>query len=154
MQEIHFADTTSLKTHISTSWSPWGPSRVVTRADIDKFSQVTNNQQWIHTDEARAKRESPYHGIVAHGLFIFSLVPSLLFDYEYRVTGSRQFIIRGGEKFRFISPVYPDQVVFARHRLIGVTKKTRGTVLTKEVEIWVKNSSSPTVVGIFHLQYF
>jgi len=34
---------------------------------VNAFAQVTGDQQWIHVDVERAKRESPYGGPIAHG---------------------------------------------------------------------------------------
>jgi acyl dehydratase len=41
---------------------PIGPSEGVeiTQEDIDKFAEVSRDDQWIHVDVERAKRESPY----------------------------------------------------------------------------------------------
>lgn len=155
MKQIHFSDIGELKKQISCQWSPWGNSRVITQKDIDAFSELTNNRQWIHTDQEKAEKESPYKGIIAHGIFIFSLIPSLLADHDFQVVGSKQFIVRGGEKFRFVSPVYPGQMVAARQRLIDVERKPNGTVLTWEMEIHKPVASSvPAVTAIVHLQYF
>lgn len=34
---------------------------------IDRFAEVTGDNQWIHTDPQRAEKESPYGRTVAHG---------------------------------------------------------------------------------------
>lgn len=155
MQEIHFTDIEKLKQQIGYQWSPWGNSRVITQKDIDAFSELTNNRQWIHIDQERSEKDSPYGGIIAHGIFIFSLIPPLLTDHTFKVVGSNQMIIRGGEKFRFVSPVYPGQMIVARQRLIDVVKKRKGTVLSWEIEIHTPIASSvPAVTATVHLQYF
>ena len=57
---------------------PVGPSDWldVTQADIDKFAEVSRDDQWIHVDVARAERESPYGTTVAHGNLTLSLTGS------------------------------------------------------------------------------
>ena len=49
----------------------------VTQAMIDKFAQVTGDDQWIHIDVERARRESPYKTTIAHGFLTLSLLPQL-----------------------------------------------------------------------------
>ena len=44
---------------------------------IDGFAQVTGDEQWIHTDPARAAEESPYGVTVAHGFLTMALLPYL-----------------------------------------------------------------------------
>src|SRR5680860_1001091 len=55
---------------------PVGPSEwvEVTQADIDKFAEVSRDDQWIHVDVERAERESPFGTTVAHGNLTLSLI--------------------------------------------------------------------------------
>ena len=45
----------------------------VTQEDIDKFAEVSRDDQWIHVDVERAKTESPFGTTVAHGNLTLSL---------------------------------------------------------------------------------
>jgi len=49
----------------------------VTQDMIDRFAQVTGDDQWIHVDVERAKKESPYKATIAHGFLTLSLLPRL-----------------------------------------------------------------------------
>src|SRR2546423_12514922 len=51
-----------------TSW------RTVTQEDIDAFARITNDHQWIHVDEERAKRESPFRTTIAHGNLTLTII--------------------------------------------------------------------------------
>ena len=55
---------------------PIGPSDwvEVTQEDIDKFAEVSRDDQWIHVDVERAERESPFGTTVAHGNLTLSLI--------------------------------------------------------------------------------
>ena len=44
--------------------SPW---HAVTQDMIDRFSDVTDDHQFIHSDPVRAKAETPFGGTIAHG---------------------------------------------------------------------------------------
>ena len=39
----------------------------VDQARVDRFAEATGDRQWIHVDVARARRESPFGGPIAHG---------------------------------------------------------------------------------------
>src|SRR3954447_9195537 len=54
--------------------SRWHP---VTQEDVNRFADATGDDQWIHTDVARA-RETPLGGTIAHGFYTVSLAPKLL----------------------------------------------------------------------------
>jgi acyl dehydratase len=54
--------------------SRWHP---VTQEDVNRFAEATGDDQWIHTDVARA-RETPLGGTIAHGFYTVSLAPKLL----------------------------------------------------------------------------
>ena len=47
----------------------------VTQLRIDQFAKVTGDHQWIHLDQERARRESPYATTIAHGFLTVSLPP-------------------------------------------------------------------------------
>ncbi len=53
-----------------------GPSewRTVTQADIDAFAELSGDDQWIHVDVERAKKESLFGTTIAHGNLTLSLV--------------------------------------------------------------------------------
>ena len=50
----------------------------VDQAMINQFAECSGDTQWIHVDVARAIRESPFGGPVAHGFLTLSLLPQLL----------------------------------------------------------------------------
>ena len=39
----------------------------VDQAMIDDFAKTTRDEQWIHVDPARAAKETPFGGSIAHG---------------------------------------------------------------------------------------
>src|SRR5215213_10956403 len=53
-----------------------GPSewREVTQEDIDKFAELSRDDQWIHVDVERAKTESPFGTTVAHGNLTLAMI--------------------------------------------------------------------------------
>jgi len=47
---------------------------------IQAFADCTGDQQWIHTDVERCRRESPFGAPIAHGFLLVSLLARLLMD--------------------------------------------------------------------------
>ena len=50
--------------------SPW---ILVDQARIDAFAKITEDQQFIHVDPARAQAETPFDGTIAHGFLTLSM---------------------------------------------------------------------------------
>lgn len=90
---------------------------------IDQFADITNDHQWIHVDVARAARESPFGGTVAHGDLTLSLLDGfsqelLRLDESGFLAGSTTIGTRSG----FPPPSAPDHV---SGRLVNRSKSQR-----------------------------
>ena len=60
----------------------------VTQQRIDQFAQATGDNQWIHTDVERCRRESPHGMTIAHGYLTIALTPALV-DEVIQIQGMR-----------------------------------------------------------------
>ena len=83
-----------------------GPSEwaEVTQGDIDKFAEVSGDDQWIHVDAERAARKSPFATTIAHG----NLTLSMIDGFRRRLLDQRGFrmgVNYGWNKVRFPAPV-------------------------------------------------
>jgi acyl dehydratase len=101
---------------------PVGPSewREVTQEDIDAFARLSGDDQWIHVDVERAKKESPFGTTVAHGNLTLSLIDGLRRDL-IESSGFKLGVNYGWNKVRFPAPVPSGS-------------KVRGTAEVTEVE--------------------
>jgi acyl dehydratase len=99
-----------------------GPSdwMEISQERIDAFAAATGDDQWIHTDPERARRQSPFGGTVAHGHLTLSLAPRLLREI-LEVKGTRFMVNPGIEKVRLRSPVHAGD----RVRMRGMVTKVR-----------------------------
>ena len=90
-----------------------GPSewREVTQEMINRFAELSGDDQWIHVDAERAKTESPFGTTIAHGNLTLSLIDGLRKDLT-EWSGFKLGINYGWNKVRFPAPV----VVGARVR--------------------------------------
>jgi acyl dehydratase len=78
--------------------------REVTQADIDDFARLSGDDQWIHVDVERARRESPFGETIAHGNLTLSMIDG--FRRKLVTTsGFKLGVNYGWNKVRFPAPV-------------------------------------------------
>ena len=131
--------------------SDWVP---VTQERIDAFANATDDHQWIHSDVARARRESPWKETIAHGYLTLSLTPALLRQI-LTVEGSTTAVNTGIEKMRLSSPV----LAGSRVRLSAMIKHARdlprgGMRVVVHLNLEVEGSSKPACTADVIYLYF
>jgi acyl dehydratase len=89
----------------------------VTQQRVNIFADATDDHQWIHVDEQRAK-DGPFGGAIAHGYLTLSLLIPL-FNQLLEISGVSMSVNYGLERVRFPSPVK----VGAKIRLHGVVDR-------------------------------
>lgn len=113
---------------------------------INKFAAATLDFQWIHTDQERAKCESPFKSTIAHGYLTLSLIP-YLWKQITDVRNIKMEINYGIEDFKFGQPVLVDNEVQLKaqlHSIVnlrGVTKVVIGATLN------IKDQPKPAYTG-------
>src|ERR1700758_553846 len=53
---------------------------LISQEQINLFADCTGDRQWMHVDEERCRRESPYGAPVAHGFLMLSMLAKLVAD--------------------------------------------------------------------------
>jgi acyl dehydratase len=76
----------------------------ITQARIDTFAAATCDEQWIHVDRDRAKRELPGGKTIAHGLLSLSLAPMFIRSVM-GLKGLKNTLNYGADRIRYLSPV-------------------------------------------------
>lgn len=110
---------------------------------IDRFAEVTGDEQWIHTDVVRAKRESIYRGTIAHGFLILSLLPVLtkLDDTKSCFYKNTKMVVNCGlSNVEFLHPVKAGSHIRAHTKLRSLNLLKRHIELTNEVTVEIQNS--------------
>jgi acyl dehydratase len=117
-----------------------GPSewRTVTQDDIDKFAELSGDDQWIHVDVERAKTESPFGTTIAHGNLTLSMIDGFRLDL-IQTSGFQLGVNYGWNKVRFPAPVPAGSRVRAKAEVVSVDDVGSGwwqvvTRFTVEVE--------------------
>lgn len=78
--------------------------RALPFSQIQAFADATGDHQWIHVDEARIAKESPFKAPIAHGYLTLSLVAGLFFEVV-AFEGFSMILNYGCNKVRFPSPL-------------------------------------------------
>lgn len=112
-------DVSSLKDFVgfTLGQSDW---IVVGQQQIDAFAQATGDDQWIHVDVDRARRESPFGQTIAHGYLTLSLL-SVLLPQLVTVEKCSRVLNYGIDRLRLREPV----LAGSRLRLAGRIKSVR-----------------------------
>ncbi|BBU30792.1 enoyl-CoA hydratase [Burkholderia sp. THE68] len=121
---------------------------VVDQARIDAFAQCTGDTQWIHLNEERAKRESPFGGTIAHGYLTLSLLATLAIDVGLIPPDASAALNYGLDKVRFMTPVRSGSRVRSRVVLTSVERKSDGRMLVRtDNELQIEGEDKPALIA-------
>jgi acyl dehydratase len=118
------------------------------QARIDEFAHCTGDDQWIHVDVARAARESPFGGTVAHGFLTLSLLAPTALEVLAVNVVMKGALNYGLDRVRFVAPVRAGRRVRNRIKLVAVEAKGGGRFLvTTENTIEIEGEEKPALVA-------
>lgn len=118
----------------------------ITQHRIAQFAEATGDHQWIHVDVARAARESPFGGTIAHGYLTLSLLVKLA--QESIVIGDiRMGVNYGLNRVRFTAPVRAGDSIRARFVLIAYEAIEGGAQLTWKATVEIQGNEKPACIA-------
>lgn len=125
----------------------------ITQEQINKFAEATLDFQWIHTDQERAKVESPFQNTIAHGYLTLSLMP-YLWDQIIEVRNLKLMVNYGIEKLKYSQPVLVNSRVLLKAYVTSVVN-LRGTIKAQiravlEIEGSKKPAYEAEVIFLYH----
>ena len=117
----------------------------VTQEDINRFAEVTGDDNWIHLDVERAK-QTPFGGTIAHGYYTLSLGP--MFTYRlFKADGFAFGVNYGVNKVRFPAPMPVGERVRMRLRLASVDDVPGGAQIVTELTFERDGAEKPVCVA-------
>ena len=120
----------------------------IDQARIDAFASCTGDQQWIHVDVERAKRESPFRGPIAHGYLTLAMVAPLAMQVGIIPKDAAAGLNYGVDKVRFLAPVPAGARVRLRVVLSGVEPREGGQVIMKtQNTLEIERSDRPALIA-------
>ena len=119
----------------------------VTQEMIDHFAQATHDHQWIHVDEARAAKESPYKKTIAHGFLSLGLITKFLSE-AVQVKSLKMGFNYGIDQVRFPHPV---DVGALLRGIVSVEKiedqKFGGLKIIWNIKVEIKDIKKPACIA-------
>jgi acyl dehydratase len=112
---------------------------------IDQFARATEDFQWIHIDQERAK-QSPFGTTIAHGFLTLSLLPKLS-DSAFELSDRKMGVNYGLNRLRFTSPVPAGSRVRGRFTLAKVEEIEGGVQTTWSVVVEREGGEKPVLVA-------
>jgi len=128
-----------------------GPSDWVelSQQRINEFADCTEDHQFIHVDEAKAK-ETPFGGTIAHGFLTLSLLAKFSEDIGITPENTVMGMNYGFDKVRFLAPVRSGKRVRMVGEVLEVDQKDENRFLTKMgVSFEIEEEDTPALFGEF-----
>ncbi|WP_372603214.1 MaoC family dehydratase [Actibacterium sp.] len=138
---------TNMAAHVGRTFGPGAP-QLIDQGRIQMFADATGDQQWLHTDVERAKRESPFGGPIAHGYLTLSLIAAEQIAIGIYPSDASGIMNYGINKVRFLAPVPAGATVTLSATLLEVTEKSEGRWLLRVSNtINLTDSGKPAVIA-------
>ncbi len=133
---------------------PIGEWYTISQQMINDFANATLDKQWIHVDEKRAEKESPFKSTIAHGFMSVSMISKLL-EASFSIKSVKMGLNYGLNKVRFTNPVPVNSAL----RMIAVVKEiddisNKGVKVTFSCVIEIKGQEKPACVAEFIAAFF
>lgn len=131
-----------------------GPThwRSMTQEVVDRFADLTDDHNFIHVDQARA-RESPFGGTIAHGFLTLSLVGSIS-QQLIVVSDAATSINYGLNKVRFPTPVRVGAEFRGAGQIVEVLVVDGGVQVTATFTVEVQGAPKPALVAECLLRFY
>ena len=126
----------------------------VTQERIEQFAEATEDRQWIHLDQARASKESPYGATIAHGFLTLSLSSHFMTRAIQIQNNVRLAVNYGLNRVRFPAAVRADSRIRTRVELLALKELSDSVEATYGVTIECEQSEKPACVAEWIVRYY
>jgi acyl dehydratase len=131
---------------VGTKYEP-GEWIEVDQARINTFADCTEDHQFIHVDEEKAK-QTPFGGTIAHGFLTLSLLAKMAEGNGILPENTVMGINYGFDKVRFLAPVRAGKRVRAHSEVVSVDRKDDNRFLIKQaVSVEIEGEETPALVA-------
>ena len=125
----------------------------ITQEQIDKFADATLDHQWIHTDQEKAKKESPFKNTIAHGYLTLSVLP-YLWGQVVEVKNNKMMVNYGIDNLKFITPVLVDSELRLEASLKSLVNLRGTSKAVLDISIEIKGQKRPAlqaeIIFLYH----
>ena len=126
----------------------------ISQQRINEFADCTEDHQFIHVDEVKAK-ETPFGGTIAHGFLTLSLLAGLIEKIGITPENTVMGMNYGFDKVRFLAPVKSGKRVRMVGEVKNVDQKDENRFLTTfGVSVEIEGEDTPALIADFLLMSF
>ncbi len=119
----------------------------ITQDRIDGFADTTEDHQWIHIDQERAKKDSPFGTTIGHGFLSLSMLSAMMMD-TVKVSGDFSHGINYGlNRVRFPNPVPAGARIRGHVIPHSVDEHEWGVQTIWQIFVELEGSEKPCVVA-------
>ncbi len=126
----------------------------LTQERIEQFALATEDRQWIHLDSARARRESPYGGTIAHGFLTLSLIAHFVHGVMQMESGLRLAVNYGLNRVRFPAAVPAESRIRGRVGLLACKEISDSLEVIYSVAVEIEGAEKPGCVAEWIVRYY
>jgi acyl dehydratase len=120
---------------------------LIDQARVDRFAEVTLDDQFLHVDPERAKA-TPFGGTIAHGFLTLSLLTPLCLPFIPELANRKLVVNYGFDKVRFAAPVRVGKRIRAVAKLGTVEERKPGNVIVRlDVTVEIEGEDKPALVA-------
>jgi acyl dehydratase len=113
---------------------------------VNKFAELTEDKQWIHIDQEKAAKYSPYKKTIAHGFHILSYASQVVFQ-TLKLNNIALAVNYGLEKVRFPNATPAESKFRGKVSLINIEQVTGGAKYTFKIIFEVDGEIKPVCVA-------
>ncbi|WP_397446750.1 MaoC family dehydratase [Polaribacter sp. R77954] len=148
MKPLEFTNFEDFKMMIGKEL-PVGNWYTITQQMINDFANATLDKQWIHIDEKRAEKESPFKSTVAHGFMSVAMISRML-EEAFIIKSVKMGLNYGLNTVRFPNPV-PVNSKLRMHTIVKDIDDmpNNGIKITFLCTIEIKGQEKPACVAEF-----
>ena len=133
---------------------PIGDWYVITQDMITNFANATLDKQWIHVDEDRAAKESPFKSTIAHGFMSVAMLSKLL-ENAFTIKSLKMGLNYGLNKVRFPNPVPVNSQLRLLSKVTAIEPLANsGIKVTFECIIQIKGQDKPACFAEFLAAFY
>jgi len=133
---------------------PLGNWYRVTQQMINDFANATLDQQWIHVDEKKAAKESPFKSTIAHGFMSVAMISQMLTEI-FTIKSVKMGLNYGLNKVRFPNPVPVNSELRMSTTVKEIEKiPNNGIKVIFSCTIEIKGEAKPACVAEFLVALF
>jgi len=125
----------------------------VTQEMITDFANATFDQQWVHVDVERAKKESPFKNTIAHGFMSVALLSKFLGD-TIQIKSVKMGLNYGLNYVRFMNPVPVKSYLRLKSSIQNIETHKLGVKVSFSCTVEIKGENKPACVAEFLALFF